>query len=260
MDKINKEMEPKSPLKVLEVKEERKNKKSRESPNPYVRRWGSHIKSHFSQSQCEFFESSGDEKKPTLTINNNNANSLKHLEVGSEGIAADPNAPTASLDLTNTPAQAVHKSSLMVTSEIEMGLPDTDTLKIKSPVTTDHRRKNSLEMELEEMDETEMNDDDDVRSVLMIRSHRSESSEEEIDSDFEGLVEPGAEIIPKFFPVADVDVEDESEKIVVEESESDKGDPSTAGEEGNLESGKEPVEPVESVGPAEKEQGEEVSQ
>lgn len=51
-----------------------------DNPNPYVRRYGSHVKSHFSQSRCEFFESSDEEKPPESGAPNNNVNSLDHIK------------------------------------------------------------------------------------------------------------------------------------------------------------------------------------
>ena len=52
-----------------------------DNPNPYLRRYGSHVKSHFSQSRCEFFESSDEEKKPeSAQQNTNNVNSLDHIK------------------------------------------------------------------------------------------------------------------------------------------------------------------------------------
>lgn len=230
----NKQMENQSPVKMVEKKEEQKHKKNQESPNPYVRRWGSHIKSHFSQSQCEFFESSGDEQQPTLTINNNNVNSLNHLEDKRPEGRVSLDAPVASLDLTEESQRSQNKSSLMVKNQLLLSA--TKMQDDGSEKTL--QRKNSLEMELEEMDEQEKDDDEDAKSALIIRSHRSNDSEEEIDSDFEGLIEPGAEIIPKFFPVPKKPEEKDSEqakKIITEGSEQDKTDSSTAGEEGNLE-------------------------
>lgn len=230
----NKQMENQSPVKMIEKKEDVKIKKNQESPNPYVRRWGSHIKSHFSQSQCEFFESSGDEQQPTLTINNNNVNSLKHLEDKRTEGRVSLDAPVASLDLTEENQRTQTKSSLMVKNQLLLSATKMQEDQNDKPL----QRKNSLEMELEEMDEQERDDDEDAKSALIIRSHRSNDSEEEIDSDFEGLIEPGAEIIPKFFPVPKTPKEKESEqakKIITESNEQDKTDSSTAGEESHLE-------------------------
>lgn len=235
---INKQMENQSPVKIIEKKEDQKTKKNQESPNPYVRRWGSHIKSHFSQSQCEFFESSGDEAQPTLTINNNNVNSLNHLEDKRTEGRVSLDAPVASLDLTEESQRNQTKSSLMVKNQLLLSATKMHEDNPQNPL----QRKNSLEMELEEMDELEKDDDEDAKSALIIRSHRSNDSEDEIDSDFEGLIEPGAEITPKFFPVPKTPEEKESEqakKIVTESSEQDKTDSSTAGEESNLENKKE---------------------
>jgi hypothetical protein len=54
------------------------------NPNPYIRRYGSHIKSHFSQSRCEIFDSSDEEKgslKNQVGTQLNSMNSMGSMRV-----------------------------------------------------------------------------------------------------------------------------------------------------------------------------------
>ena len=156
-----------------------------ESVNPYVRRYGSHVKSHFSQSRCEFFESSEDETQLKISPENN-VNSLNHIEnieahgskfvnkslnnikneLKAEQIIKEQNPP--SIDGNNS------KENLQITPQ--------KTLK----------RKDSLEMELDEED-----DEWDNRSELIIRSHKSSISNDSFDSQLGDLGEPGTILQPK---------------------------------------------------------------
>lgn len=54
------------------------------NPNPYIRRFGSHIKSHFSQSRCEIFDSSDEERgslKNQAGTQMNSMNSMGSMRV-----------------------------------------------------------------------------------------------------------------------------------------------------------------------------------
>ena len=73
---------------------------NQDNPNPYFRRYGSHVKSHFSQSRCEFFESSDDDQEANkLKENKNNVNSLGHIndiKIEGEGNHSTNNITTES--------------------------------------------------------------------------------------------------------------------------------------------------------------------
>ena len=71
--------------KSIESLEDKSKGENNENPNPYIRRFGSHIKSHFSQSRCEIFDSSDDEKgslKNQVGTQMNSMNSMGSMRAG----------------------------------------------------------------------------------------------------------------------------------------------------------------------------------
>ena len=204
---------------VVSNNEQSKRNPNHANPNPYLRRYGSHVKSHFSQSRCEFFESSEEENEnQDLTKNTNNVNSLNHI--GDIKTESKGNQSENNLNSTN-PAQINHIKEGFLTVSGTMGKsPSIDSqnsphaspkknenIPMHPPVNLptlnvngesadlkDFTRKDSLELELEGMDDGE----DDRKSALIIKSRRDSVSQNSFDSVAE-KIEPEKEFLNKHF-------------------------------------------------------------
>jgi hypothetical protein len=182
------------------------------NPNPYLRKYGSHIKSHFSQSRCEIFESSDDEtnvrvKKPeqTNSINSlhmvnssknssnsalkiNNNSSLQHFD--REKLLSKVNkskyGEDSATNIHNSPSICLEQSPYSPQKSKERQIQENNLQIVE---------KESLEDDLENNDY-----DDDNGSQLIIMGSRKSSlgSLKSFDFDTNNLTEPGTEIINKF--------------------------------------------------------------
>jgi len=182
---------------------------NQDNPNPYFRRYGSHVKSHFSQSRCEFFESSDDDQERTKPKeNNNNVNSLGHIndiKQESKGNQSTNNIGTETgkdslekskkkfLTVQGTLGRSPSIDSGVSAEKEEESIP---TIKINEEniPETGFQRKDSLEMELDEMED----DEEDKKSALIIKSRRDSISEDSFEKQGEQEA-PKAQFINKFF-------------------------------------------------------------
>jgi hypothetical protein len=189
---------------------------NRDNPNPYLRRYGSHVKSHFSQSRCEFFESSDEENKQNQEpVNTNNVNSLDHINdirpEQSRNISENNIPRTSNLKPKAQGLQDMEKetNTLGKSPSIDSGhsgkqspqkqpeeLPPTDVPNLNlNGQEMGLQRKDSLEMELDEFDEQES----DRKSALIIKSRRGSVSSDSFDRDAEGQIKPEKGFVNKFF-------------------------------------------------------------
>jgi len=204
------------------------------NPNPYLRRYGSHVKSHFSQSRCEFFESSDEEdSKIKSKDNRNNVNSLEHIndikiEANNKGNqSASHMGPAKGKDINQVKEEFFTTStngnmgkspsidsncsnSNDKTPQENLPLPEVNVpdINVNGESTNEMKtlnRKDSLEMELDEMD-----DDEDRKSALIIKSRRDSVSQDSFDEGGD-KVKPEALFVNKHFKNGEV-VEEKKEE------------------------------------------------
>ena len=206
----------------------------KDNPNPYLRRYGSHVKSHFSQSRCEFFESSDEEEIPSINLENkNNVNSLDHIKdikmevtentsennikrvsglkpidkiKGEFMTTPSPLGKSPSIDSGHSLENSPHKKD----PEKELEMTEVPTLNINGEEASERglQRKDSLEMELDEIDDQEA----DRKSALIIKSRRDSISEDSFDKEDSKDEKPEKEFVNKFFQNGKVVEEDCNEK------------------------------------------------
>lgn len=185
------------------------------NPNPYLRRYGSHVKSHFSQSRCEFFESSEEDNKIPQE-NKNNVNSLDHIkDIKTDGqINHSSNyvgpAQGKNIDqvkeefFTNNGKMGKSPSidSQNETMEDSVPLPEMHIPNLningEGVGSKELQRKDSLEMELDDMD-----DEDDRKSALIIKSRRGSVSEDSFDEGGDNI-KPDVLFVNKHFKNGEV--------------------------------------------------------
>lgn len=181
---------------------------NQDNPNPYFRRYGSHVKSHFSQSRCEFFESSDDDQQGVQTQENkNNVNSLGHINDVKQEFKGNQSTNNITSENDKNTLDKTKKQFMTVqgtmgrSPSIDSGILEekenesVPTIKINEEniPDTDYQRKDSLEMELDEMD-----DDEDKKSALIIKSRRDSISDDSFEKE-EGKDAPKDQFINKYF-------------------------------------------------------------
>lgn len=187
-----------------------------DNPNPYFRRFGSHVKSHFSQSRCEFFESSEEEtpgQEPCGPANNvNSLNHINDFKPESKANQSEDNLNSAgkapanaklgfltvsgtmgkspSIDSEHSPRKSPKKGPGPLISQENFPALNVNG---GSPEVNTFSRKDSLEMELDEMD-----GDSDKKSALIIKSRRGSISQDSFDSGTE-KIEPEKLLVNQHF-------------------------------------------------------------
>ena len=170
-----------------------------EHKNPYIRLYGSKVKSHFSQSHCEFFEESDEDKKLQTQKHCNNIDSLDHIKNMSSLTGNNSNLPASPVQNQKNP---VHNRASIYSGDLNNNDSPTDHDNIEEKSI---QMKNSLDLEMEEMDNEKDNLDvnmehdseDDKKSALIIHSRRSSFSTDSID--FDNLKENSSLSVQKFF-------------------------------------------------------------
>lgn len=187
-----------------------------DNPNPYLRRYGSHVKSHFSQSRCEFFESSEDEDNLMTTPNNvNSLNHINDIKAESKTNQSENNLRPAnqsqfdqvkqdfltesgtlgkspSIDSGHSPQQSPRKASPQESGVL--GQVPTLNVNGENADLKDFTRKDSLELELEGLDDGE----DDRKSALIIKSRRDSVSQDSFDEGG-NQIQPEKQFVNKHF-------------------------------------------------------------
>lgn len=185
-------MADKMKIKTLEEIDSTKAVKN-ETSVPFIKQFTSRIKSHFSQSKGEFFESSDEEHSSPKNRMHNDPMSLKHI--GSDKKYND-SPRISNPNITDLNGQNF-VSHMKKDNEINVASADN----LESPRI--NVRKDSLEEELEEMEQKERenknnnNDEDEVKSTLVIRSRKGSDSLKSVDSNFNNLIEINTEKAPK---------------------------------------------------------------
>lgn len=207
------------PKEVVGPKPENPNRNpNHDNPNPYLRRYGSHVKSHFSQSRCEFFESSDEEKDandPTKNLNNvNSLNHINDIKTESKTNQSENNlgvnnqahlnqikqgfltvsgtmGKSPSIDSNNSGQNSPGKDSegVLLLDEVPILNVNGENADLK-----DFTRKDSLELELEGMDDGE----DDRKSALIIKSRRDSISQDSFDEGADPI-RPEKQFVNKHF-------------------------------------------------------------
>ena len=196
--------------KSIEELDSKNKSENSENPNPYIRRYGSYIKSHFSHSRCEIFNSSEDEDCSNVNqipTQQNSLNSMGSMTLQMEFNRPGNNSSLHNLDrkifqpnlgksiyggksvnhIKNSPSIDRENSNEQVSHFHNSEKIDVEnTIQNKQPV------RNSLEMELDD-------DDQDNRSELIINRSRKSSynSLKSLDCVSNNLAEPGTEFLFK---------------------------------------------------------------
>ena len=187
--------------KSIESIKEKDNKENKTNPNPYIRRFGSHIKSHFSQSRCEIFDSSEDEKgslRNQVGTQMNSMNSMGSMKVEFNRPGYENKSSLQNLDNVKR-KNKIKKSNYRLGStchvknnpSIDKGSP---FLGLKEKVfgedLLEEEKKNKFKLDIEE-------GENDTGSLLIINKSRKSDNESlnSAGSDTNNLIEPGAELV-----------------------------------------------------------------
>lgn len=192
-----------------------------DNPNPYIRKYGSYIKSHFSQSKCEIFESSDDE--PIVLIKDSKQkNSINSLHM----INSHENSLKCVLNTNNNSSlqhfdrekllSKIHKSKYGDSPVANIQNSPSICLEQSPHSPQEYKERNIEENNLQIQEKDSLEDDlennsydDGNGSQLIIMGSRKSSlgSFRSIDFDTTNLIEPGTEINPK------VDNQNEKEHV-----------------------------------------------
>lgn len=184
--------------KSIESLQDKNKSENNENPNPYIRRFGSHIKSHFSRSRCEIFDSADEDKGSLHNQAGTQMNSLHSM--GS--MRADFSQPgegnkssLQNLDSLRRKERVKHSSYRMGSSTHIKNSPSIDR-------GSEHSRPGQLDLEQEAPDASQFKLDlespeNECQGKLIITRSRKSSldSVPSVDSDTANLIEPGTELI-----------------------------------------------------------------
>lgn len=189
--------------KSIESLKEKNTVENKENPNPYIRRFGSHIKSHFSHSRCEIFDSSEDEKgslRNQVGTEMSSMNSLGSMQVEFNRPGFNNKSSLQNLDLLKR-KNKVKKSNYRLGSISHIkNNPSID--RDKSNL---HQTQKMFKEDIEE--ETEQaktkfkldieTSENNCGSLLIINKSDNSSNEsiKSIGSDTDNLIEPGADFV-----------------------------------------------------------------
>ena len=174
--------------KSIESLNEKNKGENIENPNPYIRRFGSHIKSHFSQSRCEIFGSSDEEKgslKNQAGTQMNSMNSMGSMRVEFNHPGEQNKSSLQNLDNLRKKEQVKHSTYRLGSS-----------YHIKNKLSIDHgpskqfKEDQQFELDLE-------SPENEYQGNLIINKSRksSKNSLNSVDFDTANLIEPGTEQI-----------------------------------------------------------------
>lgn len=198
--------------KSIEDLNSKNNSQNNSNPNPYIRKYGSYVKSHFSQSKCEIFGSSDEEpvvyngSGNMMNSQNNNMNSLDAINCN--GNIFNP----LSKPINNSSLQHFDREKLFNPSN-KSKYDNNSLVHIKnspsicsehSPwANKDNEGKVIQENDLQINDKDSLQDDleyeDDNNSQLIIMGSRKSSFESlrSVEFDTNNLNEPGTEMTPQ---------------------------------------------------------------
>jgi len=179
--------------KSIESLNEKAKGENNENPNPYIRRFGSHIKSHFSQSRCEIFDSSDDEQgslKNQVGTQMNSMNSMGSMRVEFNRPGEQNKSSLQNLDSLRRKDQIKHSSYRMGSSNHIKNSPSIDhgtsSLMPSNKFKTENTNQFKLDIETPE---------NEYQGQLIINKSRKSSVDSIKSEDFDtnNLIEPGTE-------------------------------------------------------------------
>ena len=162
------------------------------NPNPYFRRYGSHIKSHFSQSKCEIFGSLDEEITSNVNVIQTDKKSLNSM--GSINVRSDFNKPS---NVNNSSLHNLDRSHKLVINKSLYGARSVKHVKNKPSIDKTNIPVLPVVSAKKKIDpfDLEFGDDAGQSSSLIIKKSRNPSldSFKSIDFDVKNLTEPGTD-------------------------------------------------------------------
>lgn len=184
--------------KSIESLQDKNKSENNENPNPYIRRFGSHIKSHFSRSHCEIFDS-GEENKGSLK---NQAGTQMNSLNSMGSMRADFNQPGQQNKSSLQNLDSVRRKDRVKHSNYRLG----SSTHVKNSPSIDrgsrHLRPGQLNLEEQapeasqfKLDLESPENECEGRLIINKSGKSSVGSLQSLDSDTANLVEPGTELI-----------------------------------------------------------------